>query len=341
MQASIAHANQATNAIYAEKRAAGDSSWNVPDKYQNPEVPRLVWPKWPRWPDLVSWERSDRDLTYKCHWPAILIKPDFIMSMSMGGGKWTANRSLPSHDQRQQKTWLPPAQRLRSHPSPHKFEVDLKLFEDVDEIVFPSGLKKWARWSGLVSSKEDRTWTFPTALSRVKARRKQAFHLHVYQKSQGQLKGYSHYASSGKAKPSSLHSCGSIQETPTPLVGAPGEPKVAPGPTTGKGNGSMWAASALLVRTGDTPEVGAIACWDDGGDMAMSPQQFTDVEHDQKFRSKERTTTAILYIDNFAVWFDPTNPSGELSPTSTQIKAFITSRKRHSSLNECLFLINV
>ena len=30
MQASIAHADQATNAIYAEKRAAGDSSWKRP-----------------------------------------------------------------------------------------------------------------------------------------------------------------------------------------------------------------------------------------------------------------------------------------------------------------------
>ena len=53
----------------------------------------------------------------------------------------------------------------------------------------------------------------------------------------------------------------------------------------------------------------------------------TDVEHDQKFRSKRLTTTAIAISTTSVVGSIQPTPSGEPSPTSTQIKVFITSRK--------------
>ena len=88
----------------------------------------------------------------------------------------------------------------------------------------------------------------------------------------------------------------------------------------------MWAASARAAgfRTGDTPEVGAIACWDNG-DMAMSPWLRTS--NMTKIQIQEANYNGHRYIDNFRGWFDPTNPIWEPSPTSTQIKVFITSRK--------------
>ena len=60
MQASIAHADQATNAIYAEKGQLVIHLGNVPDKYQNIQVP--VWSDQNGQDDLIWYpvERSDK-----------------------------------------------------------------------------------------------------------------------------------------------------------------------------------------------------------------------------------------------------------------------------------------
>ena len=69
----------------------------------------------------------------------------------------------------------------------------------------------------------------------------------------------------------------------------------------------MWAASARAAgfRTGNTPEVGAIVCWDDGsyGHVGL----VTDVEHEQKIQIQEANYNGNRTINNFRGWFDPTN----------------------------------
>ena len=77
-----------------------------------------------------------------------------------------------------------------THLLPQEFEVDLKLFEDVDEIVFPI----WSEENG----QDDLVWYpakkiapghFQLRFQAQKHKGSGLFHLHVYQKSQGQLKG--------------------------------------------------------------------------------------------------------------------------------------------------------
>ena len=106
------------------------------------------------------------------------------------------------------------------------------------------------------------------------------------------------------------------------------EPKNWPlGPTTG---GEMAACGQLAHALRDSGQGRhsrgrCHACWDNGdmGHVAL----VTDVEHDQKFRSKRLTTTAIAISTTSVVGSIQPTPSGEPSPTSTQIKVFITSRK--------------
>ena len=96
----------------------------------------------------------------------------------------------------------------------------------------------------------------------------------------------------------------------------------------------MWAASARAAgfRTGNTPEVGAIACWDNGGYGHVAV--VTEVEHDQKIQVKEANYNGNRTINNFRGWFDPTNVVWERSAISIQIKEFLISRKgTHPSMS--------
>ncbi|KXT77492.1 Secreted antigen GbpB/SagA/PcsB, putative peptidoglycan hydrolase [Streptococcus sp. DD11] len=72
------------------------------------------------------------------------------------------------------------------------------------------------------------------------------------------------------------------------------------------GNGGQWAASARAAgfRTGSSPQVGAIACWDDGGYGHVGV--VTHVESDTRIQIKEANYLGKQYIDNFRGWFDPT-----------------------------------
>ena len=171
--------------------------------------------------------------------------------------------------------------KARARPGSQEFEVDLKLFEDVDEIVFPI----WSEENG----QDDLVWYpakkiapghFQLRFQAQKHKGNGLFHLHVYQKSQGQLKGlFPTTFQVEKAKPKL-----------TPLATHPGNTypigectwgakELAPWAHNWWGNGGMWAASARAAgfRTGDTPEVGAIACWDNGGYGHVA--LVTDVEH--------------------------------------------------------------
>lgn len=72
------------------------------------------------------------------------------------------------------------------------------------------------------------------------------------------------------------------------------------------GDAGQWAHSARLAgfQTGNTPQVGAIACWQDGsyGHVAV----VTQVEHSQRIQVQESNFNKQQYIANFRGWFDPT-----------------------------------
>ena len=184
------------------------------------------------------------------------------------------------------------------------------MFEDVDEIVFPI----WSEENG----QDDLVWYpakkiaprhFQLRFQAQNTRGSGLFHLHVYQKSQGQLKGlFPTTFQVEKAKPKL-----------TPLATHPGNTypigectwgakELALGPQLVGGNGGMWAASARAAgfRTGDTQRsvpspVGTM------GDMAMLPWLQTS-NMTKKFRIQEANYNGHRYIDNFRGWFDPTNP---------------------------------
>ena len=75
------------------------------------------------------------------------------------------------------------------------------------------------------------------------------------------------------------------------------------------GNGAQWATSAAAAgfRTGSTPQVGAIACWNDGayGHVAV----VTAVESTTRIQVSESNIGGKRYIGNHRGWFNPTTTS--------------------------------
>ncbi|WP_418427826.1 GBS Bsp-like repeat-containing protein, partial [Blautia hydrogenotrophica] len=291
MQASIAHADQATNAIYAEKGQLVIHLGNVPDKYQKIQVP--VWSDQNGQDDLIWYpvQRSDKGFDLQV---PLTNHSDQAGLYHVHVYGVEANEQLtglyPLTTSVQQKDLASSQPKITITPiSQQEFEVDLKLFEDVDEIVFPI----WSEENG----QDDLVWYpakkvapghFQLRFQAQKHKGSGLFHLHIYQKSKGQLKGlFPTTFQVEKAKPKL-----------TPLATHPGNTypigectwgakELAPWAHNWWGNGGMWAASARAAgfRTGDTPEVGAIACWDDGGYGHVA--LVTDVEHDQKIQIQE------------------------------------------------------
>ena len=75
------------------------------------------------------------------------------------------------------------------------------------------------------------------------------------------------------------------------------------------GNGAQWATSAAAAgfRTGSTPQVGALACWNDGayGHVAV----VTAVESNTRIQVSESNYGKKRYIGNHRGWFNPTTTS--------------------------------
>ena len=75
------------------------------------------------------------------------------------------------------------------------------------------------------------------------------------------------------------------------------------------GNGAQWATSAAAAgfRTGSTPQVGSIACWNDGayGHVAV----VTAVESNTRIQVSESNYGKKRYIGNHRGWFNPTTTS--------------------------------
>ncbi|EJN94448.1 COG3942 and LysM peptidoglycan-binding domain-containing protein [Streptococcus ratti] len=73
------------------------------------------------------------------------------------------------------------------------------------------------------------------------------------------------------------------------------------------GNGGDWAASAAAqgYSVGNTPAVGSIMCWTDGGYGHVA--YVTAVGEDGKIQVLESNYKDQQWLDNYRGWFDPNN----------------------------------
>ena len=139
MQASIAHADQATNAIYAEKGQLMIHLGNVPDKYHKIQVP--IWSDQNGQDDLIWYPVEHSDKGFDLQVPLTNHSDQAgLYHVHVYGVE--ANEQLtglyPLTTSVQQKDLASSQPKITITPiSSQEFEVDLKLFEDVDEIVFP------------------------------------------------------------------------------------------------------------------------------------------------------------------------------------------------------------
>lgn len=79
------------------------------------------------------------------------------------------------------------------------------------------------------------------------------------------------------------------------------------------GNGGQWAASAVAAgfRTGSQPQVGAIACWNDGGYGHVAV--VTAVQSTTSIQVSESNYNGIRSIGNYRGWFNPTTAQGTVT----------------------------
>lgn len=79
------------------------------------------------------------------------------------------------------------------------------------------------------------------------------------------------------------------------------------------GNGAQWAASAAAAgfRTGSQPQVGAIACWNDGGYGHVAV--VTAVQSTTSIQVSESNYLGNRSIGNYRGWFNPVNAQGTVT----------------------------
>ena len=79
------------------------------------------------------------------------------------------------------------------------------------------------------------------------------------------------------------------------------------------GNGGQWAASAAAAgfRTGSQPQVGAIACWNDGGYGHVAV--VTAVQSTTSIQVSESNYNGIRSIGNYRGWFNPSTAQGTVT----------------------------
>lgn len=79
------------------------------------------------------------------------------------------------------------------------------------------------------------------------------------------------------------------------------------------GNGGQWAASAAAAgfRTGSQPQVGAIACWNDGGYGHVAV--VTAVQSTTSIQVSEANYAGNQSIGNYRGWFNPTTAQGTVT----------------------------
>ena len=79
------------------------------------------------------------------------------------------------------------------------------------------------------------------------------------------------------------------------------------------GNGGQWASSAAAAgfRTGSQPQVGAIACWNDGGYGHVAV--VTAVQSTTSIQVSESNVNGNRSIGNYRGWFNPTIVQGTVT----------------------------
>ena len=194
----------------------------------------------------------------------------------------------------------------------NRYEVTVTDAYGDGDIILPT-------WSE-VNGQDDIKWytankvgngTYKFTVDTQKHKGSGLFHTHVYRRKAGQLTGLT--GTSYQVEKSSVQSANiqpnyaAANATTYPVGQCTwGAKALAPWAGNYWGNGGQWAASARRAgfRTGSTPEVGAIACWDDGGYGHVGV--VTHVESNTRIQIQESNYLGKQYISNFRGWFDPT-----------------------------------
>ena len=225
MQGASAHADQATNAIYAEKGKLMIHLGNVPAKYQKIQVP--IWSDQNGQDDLIWYPVERSDTGFNLEVPLINHSDQAgLYHVHVYGveGNGQVAGLYPLTTSVQEKDLASSQPKITIKPvSSQEFEVDLRLFEDVEEIVFPYGQKRTGRtiWSGTPQRRSHQD--ISNCAFRPKNTREVAYFTFTStRKRRGNCKECSQLPSKWKRQgQSSLHSR-RIQETPTPSVNVPG-----------------------------------------------------------------------------------------------------------------------
>ncbi|VTT26960.1 GBS Bsp-like repeat-containing protein [Streptococcus gordonii] len=143
------------------------------------------------------------------------------------------------------------------------------------------------------------------------------YHVHVYRQSGGKVTGV--MASNFQVTRPTVAVRKPLNHTSDPSNTYPigectwGAKALAPWAGNWWGNGGDWAASARRAgfRVGSTPQVGAIACWTDGGYGHVGV--VTHVDSHKRIQIQESNYAGQRYIANFRGWFDPTIAQGTVS----------------------------
>ena len=194
----------------------------------------------------------------------------------------------------------------------NRYEVTVTDAYGDGDIILPT----WSEANG----QDDLQWytankvgngTYKFTVDTQKHKGSGLFHTHVYRRKAGQLTGLT--GTSYQVEKSSVQSANiqpnyaAANATTYPVGQCTwGAKALAPWAGNYWGNGGQWAASARRAgfRTGSTPEVGAIACWDDGGYGHVGV--VTHVESNTRIQIHESNYLGKQYISNFRGWFDPT-----------------------------------
>ena len=194
----------------------------------------------------------------------------------------------------------------------NRYEVTVTDAYGDGDIILPT----WSEANG----QDDLQWytankvgngTYKFTVDTQKHKGSGLFHTHVYRRKAGQLTdltGTSYQVEKSSVQSANIQPNYAAANATTYPVGQCtwGAKALAPWAGNYWGNGGQWAASARRAgfRTGSTPEVGAIACWDDGGYGHVGV--VTHVESNTRIQIQESNYLGKQYISNFRGWFDPT-----------------------------------
>ena len=141
------------------------------------------------------------------------------------------------------------------------------------------------------------------------------YHVHVYRQSGGKVTGIMSSTFQVTPPKAPAKQTRTIDPTNTYPIGECtwGAKVLAPWAGNWWGNGGDWAASAKRAgfHVGTTPQVGAIACWTDGGYGHVGV--VTHVDSRTRIQIQEANYAGQRYIANFRGWFDPTIAQGTVS----------------------------